>query len=646
MPPLTIANDVFLLEVQAQERSLSAILSNRKTGWSSGSVPLVRLEVRDRMQERVESVQAYSILQTECRDGSIHAVIRDRERGVTIGLWFTLAEDGSLSILVPPSEIEESDDLLYRIESTEVLPGLMKADAEGNILIPVNTGVLCSPRGKPRIRDRFLVYGEQERWELVPTLPVCGVITAQGGLVAIATQGACDMYCEVATDGEGNGSVGLYPMFRRSWIDPVDWTQREIRISMVAPGEDLVLRAARELRRHVVQDLGKKSLRQRASESPVCAYQQGAYTMKLFHGIQRQGIMMNGRSDEGSGLLFKRTMSFSDAARNFQLLKEAGVDRIYFQSVGWNPKGHDGAWPTLFPIEQRVGGEAGLRRMIAAAKSLGYQITTHLNCSCSFFKSPDFRPDYVIQDAWNEPKVTGFWGGGVNGKHWGLAFPDGYLETRMKALRELGFNGMQYLDGIGNPLYVNYHKVHGGPRRDHAAGINRFLDTACDVFGGVESEMGFLYCALHADAVSTGGSAWQLALCKSAWPVTGLLDERVPVWQLALHGLVTHENTGVAWKDTMRAILFGEVPRDEWSSEPGVMPVLDQARIARIKARYDLCCVKYGHLVAEEMVGWRRVAADVEESRFADGTVVVADFGAARLTVNGEPVPAHNGPTG
>lgn len=588
------------------------------------------------MQERVDTLVKYSVMQVEKTDTSIHVSVRDKFRGITIGVWLTLTDDGEFSVLVPPAEVEEAKDDLYRVYAVRPLPGLMAVGGNGKMLLPVNTGVLCSPSGKPRIRDRFLIYGEQERWELIPTLPVCGVKSSQGGLMAVAVQGACDMYCEANTDGKGGGSVELYPMFRRNWIDPVDWSQREIRIAPLASRDDLVVATAKRLRRHVMADLGKKTLRQRAEESPECAYQQKAYTMKVFHGIQRQGIMMYGDKGGNDELLFKRTLTFADASRNFQRLKTAGIDRVYIQSVGWNPRGHDGAWPTDLPIEQRIGGESGFREMIAVAKGLGYHITTHLNCASSFFKSPDFNPDRVVHDIWGQPKVVGFWGGGIKSTHWGLSFPDGWLEKRMNQMKSFGFNGMQYLDGMGNPLYLNYHPVHRGPRRDHAAGINRYLDVARSIFGGVETEMGFLYCVVHADAMATGGNEWHLSLCKPEWPITALLDQKVPVWQLALHDLITHENSHMTWKDTLRCVLFGEIPRDEWSAEPGVMAILDSARIAKIKARYDLCLERFGRLVTEELTDWRLLADGVQQTRFSDGTEVTADFNKQDLLVDGK----------
>jgi hypothetical protein len=37
--------------------------------------------------------------------------------------------------------------------------------------------------------------------------------------------------------------------------------------------------------------------------------------------------------------------------------------------VGWNQKGHDGRWPQIFPVEEALGGEEKLRRLIRKARA-------------------------------------------------------------------------------------------------------------------------------------------------------------------------------------------------------------------------------------------------------------------------------------
>ncbi len=625
-----------------QEHGLTACFETREGQPLSAEVPFLRFEVGDRMQERSDWCERYRVIANEQVDArTLHVIVRLPNYGITVGVWLRITEDEELSVILAPAEVEEQRKDLFRLYALEWLPGLVRTTGSGKVLLPLTHGIQFSPAQAPAVCDRFLIYGEQSRWELMPVMPLCAAGAAGGGgWLAIAVQGAADMYCQVATDGLGAGESGLYPMLRTTWVDPVDWSEREVRFVPVADGADLVHAAAARLRRHVADDLEKPTLAERAEASTVCAYQQRAYTMKIFHGIQRQGLMMRGREAGQDDVLFKRTLTFAAAEAAMQKLKAAGIDRILFQSVGWNPGGHDGAWPTDFPIDRRLGGEEGLRAMVNTAKGLGYHITTHLNLVMSYFHSPDYRADLVMHDIWGEPKIVGEWGGGIHAAFWGVAVPDDMILGRLERLKAIGFNGMQYLDGMGNPLYMNYHSQHRGPRAHYAAGIQKFLKLSKQVFGGVQTEGGFLYCALDADALVMAGSGWHLKAASPNWPITALLKiaEAVPVWDLAMHAFVTLENQVNTWRSTMRAILFGEVPRDEWTMEPGIFPVLDDARIAELKARYDLCCERFGHLVVTPIDKWERLADGVEKTVFGDGTEVTADFGQGRLLVNGQEI--------
>jgi hypothetical protein len=122
------------------------------------------------------------------------------------------------------------------------------------------------------------------------------------------------------------------------------------------------------------------------------------------------------------------------------------------------------------------------------------------------------------------------------------------------------------------------------------------------------------------------------------WPVTELVEQVVPVWQLALHGLVVRENHGCTWHSTMECLLFGDHPRHEWSARGRFQPALDDKSVAAIKAKYDLCIRRYGHLQFEPLVAWQEPEPGVQETRFADGTTIRADFGNGALFVDGLPV--------
>ena len=92
---------------------------------------------------------------------------------------------------------------------------------------------------------------------------------------------------------------------------------------------------------------------------------------------------------------------------------------------------------------------------------------------------------------------------------------------------------------------------------------------------------------------------------------------------------------GISWRRAMEVVLKGQHPRNEWSVRPGQHPVLDEERIGAQRAIYDLCVTGFGRLQCEELVAaqWQ---GDVQTSKYADGTEVVADLAGQELVVNGE----------
>ena len=441
----------------------------------------------------------------------------------------------------------------------------------------------------------------------------------------------------MATDGRGGGSTGFAVTLRRTWIDPVDFAQREIRFLPLPRAEEPVGYCAKRLRRHIMHDLGKKTLVERAAESPAVAYLLDAYIMKLFHGIEQSGYMMEGHQPVNPGS-FQKYMTFAEASACLRKLKQAGVDRILTQCTGWNARGHDGLYPTRFPIDERLGGEAGFREMIRTGNELGFNMQVHDNFIMQNLASPDFDRDYTIIDIFGDPLIHGCWAGGPETSGWPLAMPEERLEGHLRRMQDLGLKGMYYVDYMEQPLEVNYHPKHKGPRADCARGQVRIIEACRQVFGACGTEFGFLPCAVAADHIATCGDPWHLTMCKPEWPIVALIDHQrvVPVWQMAMSGLVALEARGRReLGNAMTCILYGGVPRDEWATRPGVMPLLDDARITALKAISDLCITRFGYLKRLEITAYRRLAEEVHATRFADGTEVTADFAQQLLWVNG-----------
>lgn len=603
-----------------------------------GPAPLAEFDIYSSMEQRVERALP-RVVGLKRADDAIHVTLEARQYDITVGIRLSIRDD-RLVVQLPWADVKERDAGMYRLFTVRLLPGLMRVGPSGQVLLPLSSGVMFSPAGKPAVSDQFLIYGEQSRWELLPMLPVASVGEGGSALIALATGCAEEAQLTVTTDGCGHGGIDLGSSYRQNWPDPVDACDRAFALVPRQVAVDLLHESADVLRRHVVEELGKPTLRQRAEESKVVAELMSAYTMKLFFGVTNQGAGMARPGDADFGK-YRLIMTCDEAVDGLRRLHQAGIERVHTQCVGWIPGGHDGYYPTHHVVDERIGGEAAFRAMLAAGQRLGYLMNVHDNYNEAYRVSPDFDPQHVAIDLYGELTQRGRWGGGQAYLEWMLTLPHERVEGAMQKVKDLGVNGPTYIDAIANPLYRNYDRNCPGPRGDHARGIVRVLKAASALHGGVGIECGFLYGVLHADSTCMPASHRNRRRIRSDWPIAALMDCSVPLYQLALSDLLIMEtNAAVNWLNLMDAALMAKHPRTEWGYHPGFHGAapLSDAMIARIVAFNDLCLKRLGRLQPQRLMRWES-SGEVERTLFEDGTEVRADFGAQRLWIDGREIP-------
>ncbi len=638
MSTYTIEDNRIRLSLREEDDGLKAQVTDLKTGRNWRESDLVHIEIYEKMERRKRWIREFNKCSVEKSQSGLYVFVGNEQYEFSFGIYLRI-EDGEIIVEIPFPEVYELKPQIMLIFSISCFPDTGHIASSGSMLLPLQSGVLVSPAKGKNISDRFLIYGEQACWELLPLLPVCSLCDNDGGLIFLATKGAGETECFVKSDSEGWGSMSLSFSFRRFWPDPLYSGERQIRIIPVDEKQDLLHATARRLRRHIIDDLGKPTLEQRRQESPEVDYLLDAFIMKTFHGMQPIGHASKTEKKDklSSANPFVATLTFAETRAYLEKIRQAGVDKALIQCVGWNPRGHDGMWPSRFPIERRVGGIEEFRKLIAYGSSIGYQINVHDNFLSQYRSSPDFNGSIVIHDQWSQPDLRGFWGGGETYVTWPQCLGNDYMRAEMSRMKELGLEGMYYIDGMGNPLECNYNPVHAGARQEYADGVQRILQMGKNVFGAVGTECGFLYSAVPADCMVMCGHAKMLTLCEaSSHPLLNMIVDFVPLWQLALHGLIVHENHRLAWKDIMDCVLYGSHPRDEWSARPDFHSALTEERIALIKKKYDVCLKQFGYLQTLEMKSWKHLDDHLYETIYEDGTTITADYEKEELFHNGQ----------
>ncbi|MBC2603183.1 DUF5696 domain-containing protein [Puniceicoccus vermicola] len=636
------SNGIIRLRVFESDEGYPLVTIEGENRVQYGPVPLVGFDTHVIFCQRVErACQPIQVRRcTRIRDG-FHFELHDQWSQITAGIVLQLVGD-RLVATFKTSELYERENESYRLFNVTLLPGLMRVGREGQIILPLGTGLSISPEKAPAMSDRFLIYGEQPRWELLPMLPVTSTGENGNGIVSMATQCPEDASVRFWTDGRGNGGVDMGASLREHWIDPVDRMDRSVEFVPTTFETDQLHTTAHTLRRHIVEDLKVKPVSEQIKESEAVDKLVRSVTGKMFFGVLDQGTGGARLGDPTHGEYISNT-TCQEAIEIFQKIKAAGVDGYNSQSVGYIPNGHDGSYPSHDRFDSRIGGREGFLEMVEEGKKLGFTINVHDNYNEGYESSPDFDWKWCFHDVYCMPQKRGAWGGGqaylFNMKH----LPEEMVEGALGRMKGLGLTGVGYVDALGNPLYRNYDPDRGGPRRDHAQGIERVLKASADTYGGTTTECGFLYAARHCVAVCMPGNHRHIgSAVHQALPVE---LKPIPLYALSVSGLIlVYKKFDQSKSDVIDMLLMGQLPhhgdtvaRDQVQGGHRHKPFND-ALAKNMKVVYDLVCVKYRHLKEQQILRWQLNDDGSEETTFADGTVVKADLSRETLFINGEEI--------
>jgi hypothetical protein len=543
-------------------------------------------------------------------------------------------DDNEFTVTVPWASLREHRQDFFRLFGVRPLPRLLTADKADVFVAPVRAGALIRPaKHTLPIKDRFLIYGQQPRWEDLPLLPVLATYTeGRHGIVAIAEQGDCDAQYEVEITRDGTAHHGFSTRYRYHWIDPVDPCDRVFRYVSLDPGDADYSGVGRRLRKHFRETWQMTTLTEKAERSPEVRYAAGALFMKTFHAQKDLG------HEHGDGT-YRVFQTFAETKGQLKKIRAAGVERAAIQLVGWNMDGHDGRFHIRFPVDPRLGGAEKFRELVAAGQRLGFQMQVHDNYADTHF------PNHAccIQDIYGNALPRGIWGGGATYSANPLKHPRGWVRREMERLRALGVAGLYYLDAMSPPLEVDYDRKNGGPRRRQSEGLCWLLDQGRAVFGAAGTECGFAHIVRHADYIGDAPLRHVYAGLASATPVQSLVDEWIPLWHLAFHGLLIHtkhDDFVPSRRVLLEAAETGSAPRSDFSGahpqRGGSMFAIqwDDRLLPAYAAKYRILCEQLGANQFAFIERHRPLGGDCYETTFSNGCVVHVDYEKQKLLVN------------
>jgi hypothetical protein len=459
-------------------------------------------------------------------------------------------------------------------------------------------------------------------------MPIFGMKNSRGAFVGIVKGLKYEFKTVVDVT---NGVYTIFPRFliKEMAFDPYE----DLVVDFCAlEGSDANYSGMARAYRQYQLDRGEvKPLRERVKDNPQLAYTADTMFVRVAHGSKNNKDKIENQTLTNEPPLHVGH-TFDDLIRIMRDIKTLGVEKAEICCVGWNLRGHDGRYPTLFPVEPAFGGEAKLREAIACAHDLGYQIVCHCN-------NTDF---YTISDRYDENDIArrpdgsllkgGFWAGGRAYSACFQRVNDAYVDDDYRKLTELGFRGTFHIDVTSciTP-YPCFDPKHPCNRQQTADYMNKIGEKAHRAFGGFGSEGPCDHVAKTLD----------FALYASAYPMfmprtNPLIDRLIPLWQLAYHGIIlsnpfykTIDHPFECGKKTSGKLTFEErqtlgLKVVEFGGRP-VFYHCSYQDLSPIKAAYDeYQPLKY--LQYEFMEAHDELATDVFRTTYYDGSEVVCNY--------------------
>ncbi len=242
-------------------------------------------------------------------------------------------------------------------------------------------------------------------------------------------------------------------------------------------------------------------------------------------------------------------------------LHQKGIMSLEVGVGGWMPGGYQGSLPKRFPIESAVGGVEGLKKLADQMKEKGIKLIMHdIYAQATNKVGNGFSP---LNDAARQVNGTAIkW---ENDGDWFSKATYFYrpsalnmksnLDEALKTYEKLPIDGIS-LDELGGIIYSDFSKSKPYDRKMTAEVYKQMLDDARETAGYVSTTGAFAYVLGHVDHIQAIPTVYNYDL---------IIDEQIPFYPIALHGLVTYTSTAGNIRtnpvtEYLRTIEYGALP--------------------------------------------------------------------------------------
>lgn len=551
---------------------------------------------------------------------------------VRIELLVQVAEDGrGFSVTIAPDGVREGLLRLYRVLGLELLPefGAARTGERGYLTLPNWFG--CQTFfDKDYPREAWqTIYSSNDEWENNCNAPVFGITRAHGTLCGLVAAGDEDarLVSRVHWEKRQANSVHPYLVWRWQQQDDSIAGTREVRYRFApadgphGEGYAFVGTVYREFLR---RERGVQVWAEKAKTRPEALDYAERFFLKIFMAYKEPHA-------EGKGT-YHCTTTCDEARAILQQCLDSGMTKLTVILVGWGQDGHDGRCPTYLPVDERVGGEAKMKELIAWSKEQGILLGVHTSHNGAYRCSDEFSEEDLVIHRSGEYWESIIWSGGQCHRLCPEISLNKHVKRELPALAALGFHGHHHYDAVGGFMccYSDKHPVR--LRSQYIELVREECRVALQTMGSLSTEMpfgqyfgvmdGFFHCHSNPGAF--------LRVC----PIGQyFLDRPVPMLAVALHGShLCCESVGHGKNQTpagrrLEMLDLGLAPQYEVCMRPspafGIPAYGQRADMLAEAYRFTFGPEGYMHRIGRlDIAGRWELAPGVSRTVYSDGTEV------------------------
>lgn len=536
-----------------------------------------------------------------------------------------------LKVGVEAGDIVEPQGCNFRVMAIEFLPTLLDAanSGKGAYLLPLWGGAEVALGQKAPVTSVDHIYTYQSEWEKMGMVNAFGLSTPDGSVLGVIDGGEFRAQVETSFDPAADAARQVAVVGIRA--DPADIPEherKEVLFRWLPNSKDYtgMALAYGEYLRNI---RGIVPLSERMKFSPALQKTLTSLRFNIFIGMKMPFRM------DGSGAYFSST-TFEEAERIVDAAYASGIHKAWVCLVGWIKDGHDGAYPSHFPVNERAGGEEGLRRLIKKIRGHGWDVTPHDNIHSLYSASSDMDAATASITRAGEVQPMGVWAGGMTN----LACPQTWMSRYggdFDRIADLGFGGVYYIDALGTGMFRCHHPQHPANEREFALGQLKVLGWARARFGVSAVEVPQAYTLKYVDYGAAGASGermWFATLVNKDNKTLGetwkLSPRPLPFHGIAMHGLVAYQCNWIhdfRYRKTGTAGLYvdGGVPAMEVCMHPGAIGDYYEESLKTVAEPYRVYYELLPQLASASTVAFEEMAPDVVHWTFEGGVEVFAN---------------------